>query len=493
MSAIDPDIARLAAFAASPNGRLEISRERCHRSLYQFQKEAWHVLEPARPFVEGWAIGAICEHLQAVTEGQIRRLLILVPPGMSKSMSTCVMWPAWEWGPADRPFERHLAFSYALGLAVRDNRRTRNLILSAWYRERWGERFTMSRDQSQKDNFENDKTGWRLASSTQATGTGLRGSKVIFDDPISVAEADSDNSREKAVRWFRETLPSRLDDPATTPIVGIMQRTHGGDVAAMAIELGYETLMLPMRFDPARRCVTSIGFVDPREVEGDLLFPGRFPEDAVAELERALGSYATAAQLQQEPAPRGGNLIKVEKLEIVDAVPAAARKHRAWDFASTDPTRQKGSGDPDYTVGALVLEHTGIWYVANIRRERLGPFAVEQLTQQTAEMDRRSLPISIEQAGGSSGKNTIEHYQRRVLKGLAVTGVSPTGSKPERARAFAAAVEAGNVRLVRGDWNEAFIAEARVFPAGAHDDQVDAVVQGFNELANESPFYVGTL
>ncbi len=493
MAAIATDLASLAAYAASPSARLEISRERCRRTLYQFQREAWHVLEPARPFVEGWAIGAICEHLQAVTEGQIRRLLITVPPGLSKSMTTSVMWPAWEWGPAGRPWERHLAFAYAATLSVRDNLKTRRLILSPWYRQRWGSAFALDRGQSQKANFENDQTGWRIASSVEGAGTGLRGSRVIIDDPHNVRNADSDVQRESTVQWFRETLPSRVDDPANTPIVIIMQRVHERDVAAEALSLGYEHLMLPMRFDPPRRCVTSIGFTDPREDEGELLFPERYSEAAVAELERSLMGYGTAAQLQQEPSPRGGNLIQVEKLEIVDAVPNAARRHRAWDLAGTDPTRQKNSGDPDYTAGALVREHAGIWYIGDIRRDRLSPFAVEQLVRQTAELDGRNVPLSIEQEPGSSGKGTIEHYQRRVLVGLAVKGVSPTGSKVERARAFVAAVEAGNVRLVRGDWNAAFLNEARVFPAGAHDDQVDAVVQAFNELANESVFFISSL
>jgi len=163
-------------------------REECQASLATFFRRAWHVLEPSQPLKWGWALDAICDHLQAVTAGDIKRLIITVPPGLAKSLSTCVFWPAWEWGPHGAPHLKHLAFSYSDKLSTRDNRRCRLLVSSVWYRERWGSVFGLTRDQNEKVNFENTRGGWRLAASIGGAGTGLRADRVIIDDPINVKE-----------------------------------------------------------------------------------------------------------------------------------------------------------------------------------------------------------------------------------------------------------------------------------------------------------------
>ena len=103
-------------------------KARCEFSLYEFVKQAWPVLEPGVTFVDGWAVRAIAEHLQAVTDGQCKRLLINVPPGMSKSMLTNVFWPAWEWGPRGLAVHRFISASYEQGLATRDMVRCRDLL-----------------------------------------------------------------------------------------------------------------------------------------------------------------------------------------------------------------------------------------------------------------------------------------------------------------------------------------------------------------------------
>ena len=105
-------------------------RERC-RTLYGFVEEAWPVLEPETPFVGGWAVRAICDHLEAVSAGRIRHLLINIPPGFAKSLIVSVFWPAWEWGPNGTPSMRILAASYEEGLAIRDNTRMRRWRLAS--------------------------------------------------------------------------------------------------------------------------------------------------------------------------------------------------------------------------------------------------------------------------------------------------------------------------------------------------------------------------
>lgn len=175
-----------------------------------------------------------------------------------------------------------------------------------------------------------------------------------------------------------------------------------------------------------------------------------------------------------------GTLFRREWCVIVDAAPTAARWVRFWDLAATEP---RVADDPDWTAGVKVAVHEGVYYVADIRRLRGRPHAVEQLVAQTAALDGRAVEIVIEQEPGSSGVSTIDHYQRRVVPGYSCRGHRNTGNKVTRAAPVASAAEAGNVRLVRGPWIDAFLEELEAFPLGAHDDQVDALSGAVEVLA----------
>ena len=157
-------------------------RRKAEGSLYEFVKQAWAVVEPGVAFIPSWHIEVICEHLEAITAGEITRLLINVPPRHSKSLIVAVMWPMWEWLAA--PQQKFLCASYAGTLSIRDNLKARRLIQSPWYQERWGHLFAFAGDQNAKQRFENNKTGYRLATSVGGTATGEGGSRLILDDPL---------------------------------------------------------------------------------------------------------------------------------------------------------------------------------------------------------------------------------------------------------------------------------------------------------------------
>ena len=174
-------------------------------------------------------------------------------------------------------------------------------------------------------------------------------------------------------------------------------------------------------------------------------------------------------------------LFQREWFEIVDDYPRGYRTVRWWDLAATEPKKGR---DPDYTAGCLVTEKDGIFYIIDMRRVRKTPLGVEQLIRQTAELDTKSVEIFMEQEPGSSGVNTIDHYAREVLKGFTFTGIKTTGSKSLRAKPLSSATEHGNVKLVRGVWNEDFLSEAEAFPIGTHDDQVDAASGAHEQLSS---------
>ena len=194
--------------------RLDVERELCRRSFAHFVKEAWHVIEPSTKLKWGWAVEAICLHLQAVTDGRIQNLLAMVPPGTMKSLLVGVFWPAWEWGPCNMPHLRYIGTAHEETLAIRDNRRCRDLIKSPWYQKRWP--MKMRADLDGKKEFGNDSTGFRNARAFKSM-TGARGDRVLLDDPISAANANSMPKLKEAELIFLETLPTRINDIAVHP------------------------------------------------------------------------------------------------------------------------------------------------------------------------------------------------------------------------------------------------------------------------------------
>lgn len=468
--------------AAADDAEMEL----CRRSLSAFAKRAWPILEPATDLKWGWALDAICERLEAVSAGETRRLLMNVPPGSMKSLLTGVIWPAWEWGPLARPELRYLGTAHKQDLAVRDSMRCRRLIQSRWYQRLWP--VALVGDQNSKLKFENAATGFREAMAFTGM-TGSRGDRVILDDPHSVDDANSPVRLAADIVTFREALPSRVNNDRSA-IVIVMQRLHERDVSSVAIDLGYDHLIIPMRYEANR---PGIYWRPANPSEGDLMFPERFPESQVVELERTLGAYATAGQLQQRPAPREGGLFKPEWFQAIGALPAdIARTVRAWDLAATAKTM---SNNPDWTAGVRMSRtRGGLFIIEGCRRFRGSPMDVEQAVVGQATIDGKAVVVRFPTDPGQAGKAQAATLTGK-LAGYTVKTAPVTGDKATRASPLASQAEAGNVRiLVTGDpardaWIQPFLDEMALFPAGANDDQVDAAADALNELALGSPSY----
>lgn len=470
----------LKAALANPRAALaELRRLDAEDSLLEFIKQGWRTLEPGRPFVHGWAVGAICEHLEAVSRGEIKRLLINVPPGCTKSMTTNVFWPSWEW--AKTPHLKYISASYAQDLTTRDNVRGRTLMEGEWYQGNWGHRFAFKGDQNAKLRYENTVGGFRQVSSVGSALIGHRGDRIIVDDPHDVQGVESDVKREESLRWFSETLPTRLNDLDESAIIVIMQRVHERDVSGLILksELGYEHLCLPMEFEPDHPHLSS-RFKDPRTTPGELLWPERFSLPAVTQLKAAFrawgGSYAEAGQLQQRPAPRAGGMFQRKDFIVVDSAPEGMYNVcRGWDLAATK------DGHGAYTVGCKMASHNGLLYVLDVRRGRWGPHEVITQIQLAAQQDGFTVRQSIPQDPGQAGK-AQRSFMAAALDGFDVRFSPESGSKEDRARPVSAQCEAGNVRLVAGPWVDAFLNEACMFPTGEFKDQVDAASRAYADL-----------
>lgn len=453
-----------------------------------------------------------CEHLEAVSAGDITRLLINVPPGSMKSLLTNVFWPAWEWGPRNLPSLRYLSFSYSASLTYRDNTRFRQVILGDKYREFWGNHFAQSKENFSTKKLGNTETGWKIASSVGGTGTGERGDRVIVDDPHNVKDAESQAVRESTIQWFTEVLPTRLNDPDSSAIVIIMQRVHEEDVSGLILsrDLDYEHLMIPMRYDPDRHCSTSIGWTDPRSVDRELMWPDRMSPKTLDELENILGPYAAAGQLQQAPTPRGGGILRRDWWQMwPDYQPGESDESRAIRAKSFPPMEyivasldgalgEKDINDPS----ALTI--WGVWrnrenlpkiMLMNAWHERL---AINPLVEKVAATCKRFKVDRLLIENKASGKSVAQELARLFgNEDWGVTLAEPKGDKVARVYAIQHLLSGerridprtGEEQWVNGliyapdrEWADMVMDQASTFPRGAHDDLVDTMSQCLKHL-----------
>lgn len=458
----------------------EAERILCARSFAHFVKRAWHHIIPDR-LKWNWHMDAICEHLQALATGGIasHRLLITVPPGSSKSTLVGVMYPAWLWGPGGQPWHRYIGAAHEQGLAVRDSRLTRELVTSEWYRHLWP--ITLQGDQNEKLYFENDKRGFRQACAV-ASMTGRRGHTIGLDDPLSPEKAHSDTHRETAIRVLSETIPTRLNDPATSAIVIVMQRLHENDPAGYVLseKLGYEHLCIPMEFEPSRRCRTSLGWHDPRQEEGELMFPDRFPREVVDRDKKALGDYAWAGQMQQNPAPLGGGIFKDEWWRFLDVPPPTK-----WRCIYAD-TAQKTKEQNDYSVfqcwgmtidGQICMLDMvrGKWEAPELETMARAFWRKHHAVQNAGALRAFKVEDKV------SGTGLIQKLKR---EGIPIVPIQRNIDKVTRAMDAAPYIQSGNVIILRYiEQLSDFLAEASVFPNGSHDDMIDTAMSAISDMS----------
>lgn len=473
---------------------IDVDRELCARSFAEFVKSAWHVIEPAQDLKWGWALDAMCEHLEAVHDGDIQNLVIAVPPGMMKSLMVGVMFPAWEWGPMGRADLRYLGTAHKLDLAIRDNMKCRRLIQSSWYQERWP--VVLTGDQNAKTKFENDQTGFREAMAFTSL-TGSRGDRGLIDDPLSVNSANSDAEIESVATTFTESLPTRVNNDKSAFIV-IMQRLHERDPVGIIMSHGlpYEKLILPMEFEPTRRCMTSIGFTDPRQVDGELLFPERFGREQVETLKRTMGSYAVASQFQQRPAPRGGSILQRDWWQIWAKKSAKTGKimsppcdyiMSSWDTAFSEKDTANYSVRTDWGIfqpeegGSYAAILLGHW------RERVSfPELKRTVIESYADLKPDFLLIENKASG-------ISLIQELRMSNIRIHAIDPGRlDKVARAHAVSAMLEGGLVyvpgkedaegNIIPVSWAQRVIDACATFPKGEDKDTVDTCTQAWSEL-----------
>jgi predicted phage terminase large subunit-like protein len=389
--------------------------------------------------------------------------MVTMPPRHGKSELCSHYFPAWFLG--NYPDREVILCSYEADFAASWGRKVRDTLTECQER---GVFPVGPRGDVKAANR------WQIASHrggmvTAGAGgaiTGRGADLLIIDDPFKNAQdANSETIRESVWAWWQSTASTRLSPGGVVLLVNT--RWHLDDLSGRLLEYEPERWQV-VNFPAVAEEADVLG-----RQPGDALWPQHYPLATLREMELVSGSYWWAALYQQRPVTRGGEMFRREWFRIGKPAGHVLARVRYWDRAAT---AQKGSEDPDWTVGALVSRPAdGAYCIEHVERFRGGPLECEQRIRQTAESDGRAVPVWMEQEPGSSGVDTIDNYRRRVLVGYSFRGDRVSGDKESRADLWAAPAEAGLVSVAPGAWNSDFLAEVEQFPRGKKKDQVDAV------------------
>lgn len=492
---------REAAKAIAQNPYLVI-RELNNRSLYHFFKWAWPIVNN-QPLIENWHIKYLCQQLELIAERVGNRqpclydLIINIIPGSTKTMLCSVIFPVWCW--TKWPWMQFITASYAIELSLESAEKSRDIIKSDEFRKVYPE-YLIKPDKDNKSNYKiavmkktingtyiNPATGKpsleiggnRLSASVGGRLTGFHGDILIWDDPLNPEKAASDKEIENANRWMARTLPTRKTSQANSATIGIMQRLHEEDPTGHMLKkkgINIKHVCLPGElYSGYDKYVNPPGLK--KYYHNGLFDKRRFTPKDLKKLEIKLGPYGYAGQIGQRPTPAGGGAFKVENFNIVTTVPAwdIVKIVRFWDKAAT-------AGGGAYSCGVkMALLKNGRYCILNVRRGQWSSDKREQIIRQTAETDGEHVYIYVEQEPGSGGKESAESTIRN-LAGFMIYADRPTGNKELRADPFSVQVNSGNVDLLHGEWNQAYIDELELFPNSRYKDQVDASSGAFNKL-----------
>lgn len=434
---------------------------------------------------------AICEHLEAQSYGQIKNLIVNIPPRFTKTLLVSVFWPAWEW--TWKPTSRWLCCSYDYSLAVRDSVKCRQLLRSDWYQSNWPLPFTA--DQDQKGLFVNAHNGHRKAISIGGMVTGEGGDHIVVDDPHNVQQAESDAIRDAAITWWKDSMQSRLNDAKTGTKTIVMQRVHQQDLVGHLLEhetTGWDHLCLPMEYElahpfPSR---TKLKFKDPRTIEGELLSPDRFDATFVAGLKQSMTDVAYAGQYQERPAPKGGSLFRREwfryygrrgnyyvlnpNLDDERVLDAKLQFKLVFLTADTASTEKNYS---DYTaICAWALTRTYDLLLLDVLRAKM---IIPKLKPAILTMVNLWNPRFVGIEEKNSGQGLVQDL--RTTTGLNVLSLKPDASKVDRSQDAQIRMKAGQIYFplsAAKTWLPQWESELLQFNAAqtyAHDDQVDCL------------------
>jgi predicted phage terminase large subunit-like protein len=472
-------------------------KEQAEASLYEFFKQSWHVLEGGTPFVDEWYLKKIADSLQDCLKGKIKSLLINLPPRKGKTNLISIAFPAWVW--INYPEKKFICASYANSLTLKIAYKSRLLIESKWYQERWGDRFKLRKDQNSKSYFVNDKTGYRISTSAGSFITGSGGDIQITDDPNDPS-GESEARLEAVNIWWSQKWFNRVNDARTVVRIVVQQRSQSendisGNIIKNDVDNQWLKYILPMEYELG----VKSDFNDARTEEGQLL-SNRDTAEVVKQIKREMGSYGYAAQYQQRPAPMEGGIIKKHWFRLYPyELPSLEYILQSWDTALTAKDESSYSACTTWGVFKDNYDNENVILLSSWRdrleypdlRERMKRLANDYRDTGVTPMsfNSRYSPDLIVVEAKASGDPLMSELKRA---GIYARPFIPNkyGDKLQRVRLISSLIESGVVWIPTrkndvskpADFADEFITSVSYFPNISSRDFVDTMTQALITL-----------
>ena len=516
----------------------ELNANKARRSLAEYSKQAWSVIDPAK-LDWNWHHQLICDALQGVMEDwmknqddelyvqRVRRILINIPPGTAKSTLISVFLPTWMW--LHVPGWKVLCLSVNEDAMMRDARKSRDLIRSEWYQKSFRPSWSLNVDQNAVSSYANSKGGSRLSKAIGSEIVGLRGDCIILDDPNDPNEAENKATRDATNTRWNDSIYNRVNDLAHSVWIGVQQRTNAEDWSGYVLKTqgawsptnpeGWLHMVLPAEFELSRQCTTPWGN-DPRTTEGESLHTKRFTPEVLAAERVRFGSNKYAGQMQQRPTSAEGGVVKrgywswcrldddgTGRFERGDrprpagcdpkeGVPLpTSRIKRAtyrdaweldWLVFSVDPATKRTEDGSNWGI-LVVGGKGGKRYVLDDKTQKGDYLEISKILVPLIHLWKPDRLLIEDKAAGAPLMTSLKDLLSKgeIHYPVVIEPISPDakGNKEDRMEAVSGVIEAGLVHLHEGcTWLEEFVEELALFPNGANDDRADALSQVLSHM-----------
>lgn len=440
-------------------------------NLSAYIQKTFNTLNPTTTYCHNWHIDAIADYLNACESGEVKRLIINMPPRFMKSIAVSIAWTSYLLG---RDATRQIIVaSYASSLAETLSVQARNVISEDWYKNTFPNT-RIAHGENKKMWFTTEDRGHRYATSVGATVTGFGGDFLILDDPLKPDEATSDTMRQKCNDWISSTFLSRANNPKNHCIVLVMQRLHEDDPSGKLLELEneigeFDQLILPAEFE--KKTIIQTPSKIYTKNKGEFLHKERLGEKEANEKKVLMGSYAYAGQYLQKPAPLGGGIIKRKWFKLFDQRPFNFDYIvHSWD------TAMKANAGSDYSVCTIWGVAKDGYYLIDLYR---GQVEYPELKNKCIFLANRDNPNYVLIEDKASGQSLLQDLRKSTR--INVISINPHKDKITRASSVTPIIEGGNVFLDQSAyWLNGFLDECDLFPNGKHDDQIDSMSQFLN-------------
>lgn len=460
----------------------QVFKEVCENSFSFFVRQYLKVVEPETVFQWNWHMDVLCHHCEMVYYGDIQNLDINIPPRQLKSLIISVLFPCWIW--TKRPSFKILAASRSFDLSTKFNTKRRDLIENEAYRSMWP--IPLKDDANTTTRFVNEYNGFMQAASAGGKIVGEGADLLLSDDLLDTMDSFSRSKREAVCNWYSNAFYNRAQNKKTVKRININQRLHVMDVSGhLSVNHNFKKLVLPMQM--TEKPMSTVDFVDPRK-PGEFLHPERYGEEEKEDDFKGLGVYGWSSQMQQNPRPIGGGIIKEEWIRYYDVMPAAFDKK-----IITADLSFKGNQDSDFVCFQAWGKIGPLKYLIDIVRGKWSYKVTKDKFKAFCEKHDINLKYVEDKANGPALISDLSDD---------ITGINAWPSedalkkadKVQRLHLVSAEFENGNVYIPKNlEIIEAYVDELTSFTekgsATGNDDMVDTSTMGLLELKKSNTFF----